>query len=52
MGNGTQGGAVPSCANKYIMNDLARDEWGFDGCESSNVPTCVRVVIIHASTHS
>ena len=33
MGNGTQGGAIPSCANKYIMNDLARDEWGFDGCE-------------------
>jgi beta-glucosidase-like glycosyl hydrolase len=28
-GNGTQGGAIPSCANKYIMNDLARDEWGF-----------------------
>jgi beta-D-xylosidase 4 len=36
MGNGTQGGAVPSCANKYIMNDLARDEWGFVGYITSD----------------
>jgi len=34
-GNGTQGGAIPSCANKYIMNDLARDEWGFVRAASS-----------------
>ena len=36
VGNGTQGGAVPSCANKYIMNDLARDQWGFDGYITSD----------------
>ena len=22
---------VPSCANKYYMNDIARNEWGFNG---------------------
>ena len=26
-GNGTQGGAIPSCANKYLMTDLAREKW-------------------------
>ena len=24
-------GGVPSCANKPLVNDLLRDEWGFDG---------------------
>ena len=31
FGNGTQGGAIPSCANKYALTDLARLTWGFDG---------------------
>jgi len=22
---------IPSCANEYLMNDLARESWGFDG---------------------
>ena len=35
-GNGTQHGAVPSCANQYLMNDLARGEWGFDGYITSD----------------
>ncbi len=35
-GTGTQGGAIPSCANKGILNDLARDEWGFDGYITSD----------------
>jgi beta-glucosidase-like glycosyl hydrolase len=35
-GNGTQDGAIPSCANKGILNDLARDKWGFDGYITSD----------------
>jgi len=35
-GSGTQGGAIPSCANKGILNDLARDKWGFDGYITSD----------------
>lgn len=35
-GEGTQGGAIPSCANKGILNDLARDKWGFDGYITSD----------------
>lgn len=35
-GNGTQSGAVPSCANKYLMNDLARQTWGFNGYITSD----------------
>ena len=36
MGNGTQGGAIPSCANKGILNDLARSKWGFNGYITSD----------------
>ena len=35
-GKGNQGGAIPSCANKGILNDLARDQWGFDGYITSD----------------
>ena len=35
-GTGTQGGAIPSCANKGILNDLARDKWGFNGYITSD----------------
>lgn len=24
---------VPSCANEWLLSDLARSEWGFEGCE-------------------
>lgn len=24
-------GGIPSCANRYLMNDLARNTWGFEG---------------------
>ena len=34
---GTQGGAIPSCANKGLMNDLARAKWGLDGYITSDV---------------
>ena len=30
-GKGTQNGAIPSCANKGLLNDLAREKWGFNG---------------------
>eukprot|EP00662_Eupelagonemidae_sp_cell21_P028571 gene28571-54499_t len=36
FGAGTQGGAIPSCANKGILNDLARAKWGFDGYITSD----------------
>ena len=36
FGPGTQGGAIPSCANKGILNDLARGKWGFDGYITSD----------------
>eukprot|EP00660_Eupelagonema_oceanica_P016363 gene16363-5692_t len=35
-GKGTQGGAIPSCANKYSMTDLARKAWGFNGYITSD----------------
>ena len=38
FGNGSaaQHGAIPSCANKGILNDLIRDKWGFDGYVTSD----------------
>jgi len=35
-GTGNQGGAIPSCANKGILNDLARDKWHFNGYITSD----------------
>eukprot|EP00937_MAST-01D_sp_MAST-1D-sp2_P005234 g5234.t1 len=35
-GKGSQGGAIPSCANKGLLNDLARGTWGFDGYVTSD----------------
>ena len=37
-GNGTleQHGAIPSCANQGLLNDLIRNEWGFDGYITSD----------------
>ena len=29
--NPSQYEGVPSCANKGLLTDLARNEWGFDG---------------------
>ena len=36
FGAGTQDGAIPSCANKGLINDLVRDTWGFDGYVTSD----------------
>ena len=30
-GTADQHGAIPSCANKGLLNDLVRDKWGFNG---------------------
>jgi beta-glucosidase-like glycosyl hydrolase len=30
-GSAAQHGAIPSCANKGLLTDLARTQWGFDG---------------------
>jgi len=35
-GAGNQHGAIPSCANKYTMTDLARTTWGFNGYITSD----------------
>ena len=32
----TQG--YPSCANKWLLTDVARDAWGFDGCQCHPTP--------------
>merc|ERR1719454_2370386 len=47
-GKGTQGGAIPSCANKGILNDLARDKWGFNGYITSD---CGAVSIVQNQHH-
>ena len=31
-GSEEQRRAIPSCANSYLLNELARKTWGFDGC--------------------
>jgi len=38
FGPGTeqQHGAIPSCANKGLLNDLVRSQWGFDGYITSD----------------
>merc|ERR1712166_903050 len=35
-GSAAQHGAIPSCANKGLLNDLIRDKWGFDGYVTSD----------------
>lgn len=35
-GDNDQHGAIPSCANKGILNDLAREKWGFNGYITSD----------------
>eukprot|EP00937_MAST-01D_sp_MAST-1D-sp2_P000610 g610.t1 len=32
----SQHGAIPSCANKGLLNDLVRDQWGFNGYITSD----------------
>lgn len=46
-GEGTQGGAIPSCANKGLLNDLARDEWHFDGYVTSDCGAVANVYDTH-----
>ena len=50
FGKGTQGGAIPSCANKGLMNDLARDKWGFNGYITSDCGAVTGVQNSHKYT--
>ena len=49
-GAGVQHGAVPSCANKGLLNDLARGEWGFDGYVTSDCGAVQGVQLEHNYT--
>lgn len=51
-GAGTQGGAIPSCANKGILNDLLRKKWGFDGYVTSDCGAVGNVQNQHHYTNS
>ena len=51
FGAGTQGGAIPSCANKGILNDLARGKWGFDGYITSDCGAVSGVANSHHYTN-
>lgn len=51
-GTGTQGGAIPSCANKGILNDLARAKWGFQGYITSDCGAVGNVQNNHKYTHN
>jgi len=50
FGNGTQQGAIPSCANKGILNDLAREKWGFNGYITSDCGAVANVQNDHHYT--
>lgn len=47
-GPGSQGGAIPSCANLYTMTTVARGEWGFDGYITS---VCVVTTALRYSAY-
>eukprot|EP00912_Choanoflagellata_sp_UC4_P002009 UC4_evm6s1289 len=51
-GTGSQGGAIPSCANKGILNDLAREKWGFEGYITSDCGAVGNVQNNHQYTHN
>jgi beta-glucosidase-like glycosyl hydrolase len=51
-GPGTQNGAIPSCANKGILNDLARAKWGFNGYITSDCGAVGNVQNDHHYTDS
>lgn len=41
---------MPSCANKWLMNELARDTWGFDGYITSDCGAVAAVINDHHYT--
>jgi beta-D-xylosidase 4 len=41
---------VPSCANDWLLNEVARDEWGFDGYVTSDCDADNDVVFSHHFT--
>jgi len=51
-GSAAQHGAIPSCANKGLLNDLIRDKWGFDGYVTSDCGAVGNVQNQHNYTHN
>ena len=50
FGSGTQGGAIPSCANKGLLTDTARGAWGFRGYVTGDCEAAVGVMKDHHYT--
>lgn len=50
-GSEAQHGAIPSCANRYLLTDLAREAWGFDGYVTSDCEATDGVLNEHHYTH-
>jgi len=50
--NKGQHGAIPSCANKYLLNDLARGKWGFNGYVTSDCGAVSNVQNNHKYTNT
>ena len=38
---------VPTCANRWLLEDVARDAWGFDGYITSDCDAVANVVSPH-----
>ena len=51
-GSTRQHGAIPSCANKGLINDLAREQWHFDGYVTSDCEATAGVERDHNYTHT
>ena len=43
---------VPSCANKKLLTDVARGEWGFKGYVISDSGAIVNIMTHHNYTHN
>ena len=41
VGTKAQHHAIPSCANSFLLNELARKEWGFEGCARATPPVAL-----------
>ena len=43
---------IPSCANSFLMNDIARGQWGFDGYVTSDCGAVSNIPQTHNYTNS
>lgn len=41
---------VPSCANDWLLKEVARGEWGFDGCASRQLSWRLESTIVTSSS--